>query len=458
MDGFSLYSNLPSCLDSQEQEFLFYEMAKLKEEYEKTGNVDTQKKYLAIREKLITHNLRMCTNFALKYCQKYNKMNDFEDICVESTIALTKAIDDYDQSRGLPLAKLAYKYMETQIFNVYVKSRNDALNMTDDTQILDKDGDEVEDGFFRFLSDDENISDSFAQKEFVADILNYIENIENDRHRTALKMFLGLGYKRKYSQNEIAEVLSCRQPTISKNLNFEKQKLKEYIATNYSQSFLDMAKEVKRTQFATDAEKDQYIFDSYFGLNGLEKKGSTELSVELGIPIGSLHRKIYRISDKLTEKEKKELQLDEIKYNNKRKVKYDDEYFLLILNDYYGLENNPILSTEEILRKYQIKSRSQLYQILERAKKKFMPEEMDELNEKRKTYRDDKQLEKSALCYYMNKGLKGYEKTSQLGIEKELGISRNTVRNSIKYYQEYLDSLTTEEREKLLGEDVIPEQ
>ena len=457
MEDFGYFS-FPQCLDKEEQEILLYEMVKLKEEYEKTGNVDTQKKYLEIREKLITHNLRMCFDFAIRYCQMNSRMKDLEDVFGECTTELIRALDVYNPSLGFSFATIAYKYMNTKLFHLFFDKQNDASNMKCDVKILNKDQDELEGGVFRFLSDDADIPENLGQKEFITDVINYIENIENDRNRTALKMSIGLGYRRKYKQIEIAKVLGCSRSLVAKIVIDEKQKIKEYIATNYSQFFPDIAKEVKDLQFTMDAEKEQYLFDSFYGLHGLEKKDINELSVELGISLSVAHNVINKIAETLSEEQKKELQIDEIKYNNKRKVKYDDDLLISVLNDYYGLENRPMLSLEEIFRKYKINSKKKLFTIIRMAKKKFMPEEMDELNEKRKTYRKDIKLEKCAICYYMNKGLKGYKKTSQLAIVKKLSIGRGVVFKSIKYYQEYLDSLTPEEREKVLSEDVAPEQ
>ena len=457
MGDFSYFSTLPKCLDKKEQEILLYEMAKLKDEYEKTGNVDTQKKYLGIREKLITHNLKICSDFAIKYCQKYGRMQEVEDFYDECTTELIRAIDDYDQSRGFSFATLAHKYMNTRLLNLFSENQNDALNMKCDVEILNKNEEEIEDGFFAFLSDGCDISENFAQKEFVADLINYINNIENERNRLALKMFIGLGYKRKYTQIEIAKVLGCSRSLIAKIVIDEKEKLKEYIATNYSQFFPDIAKEVKDSQFAKNAKKKKYLFYSFYGLHGLEKKDIDELSAELGISVSVAHDVINKKLATLSEKKKEKLQLEEIKPNIKLKVKYDDDLLVSVFNDYYGLENRPMLSSEELLKKYNI-SIEELYYILEKAKKELNIEERNQLKEKRKTYIDDKKLEKCALCYIMSKGLKGYEKTSQLEIAKEFGIDRRKVSQSIKKYQAYLDSLTPEEREKLLGEDVVPEQ
>ena len=134
--------------------------------------------------------------------------------------------------------------MDTKVFNLYLKSQRDALNYTDDKEILDKDEDEVSEGYFTFLYDDISIPEDLAQSEFVNDINNYIENIENERNRLALKMSLGIGYDKKYTHQEIGAILGWSRAMITRIINDEKYKLKEYIALNYPQSFPSFLTEV----------------------------------------------------------------------------------------------------------------------------------------------------------------------------------------------------------------------
>ena len=63
--------NLPLGHPARDAQDTFY----LKDEYEKTGDESIQKKYLDVREKIISHNLRMCFHFARNYCNKNNMMN-----------------------------------------------------------------------------------------------------------------------------------------------------------------------------------------------------------------------------------------------------------------------------------------------------------------------------------------------------------------------------------------------
>ena len=51
---YSFVSTLPNPLGKQEQEFLLYEMSKLKDELDKNDDNEAKKKYYEIREKLIS--------------------------------------------------------------------------------------------------------------------------------------------------------------------------------------------------------------------------------------------------------------------------------------------------------------------------------------------------------------------------------------------------------------------
>lgn len=453
---YSFVLTLPNTLDKQDQEFLLYEMSKLKEELGKNDDDNIKKKYYEIREKLISHNLKLCAAFAIKHCQKYNRMKVIEDVYCECVIELINAIDAYDIHSGNSFITLVYKYMDTRIFNLYIKSQKDALNYTDGREILDKGQEEISEGYFTFLYDDVSIPEDYAQSEFVNDINNYIENIENERNRLALKMSLGIGYDKKYTHQEIGVVLGWSRSMISRIIDDEKYKLREYIALNYPQSFPSFLTEVKKVDFKSLEERDKYIFESYYGLNGRLKKNGEDLSRELNIPLSTMWRMISQIKSTMTEEEKKKTNGIEVKGH----TKYDNEFLQLIFNKYYGLDGNEMISSEEIIRKYNIGSRIKLGEILFLAKNRLglSDEIIEELNNKRKEYRDKTFLEDCAKCYLMYNGIRGFEKKSQIQIGKELGIHRNTVYHRVKFYEEYLDGLTPEEKEKVLSEDFAPEQ
>ena len=80
----------------------------------------------------------------------------------ECVIELVKAIDAYDIHTGNSFSLLAYKYMNTRVFKLYVKAQCDVLNYIEDTEILNKDEDEVLDGYFTYLSDDNLIPEDYA--------------------------------------------------------------------------------------------------------------------------------------------------------------------------------------------------------------------------------------------------------------------------------------------------------
>ena len=160
---------------------------------------------------------------------------------------------------------------------------------------------------------------------------------------------------------------------------------------------------------------------------------------------------ISQIKGQRPEEDKKQIEGIEVKAN----IKYDNEFLQSILNDYYGLDGSEMLSSEEILRKYNITPRTKLGVIILSAKNrlKLTDEEIEQLNIRRKDYRDKLYLETCAKCYYMYKGIRGFEKKSQIQIGKENGVSRIMVFWRVKHYEEYLDSLTPEERESILSGD-----
>ena len=122
MNDFNIYlKKLPNALDQSEQGVLFYELSKLKSEYEHTHDALLLDKIDELRSLVCSHNLRLCAYVAKEYCMKHNRLKDMEDINNECVIALQRAIDDYDLDKNVSFDVFAHKYMSSHLLNLYLK-------------------------------------------------------------------------------------------------------------------------------------------------------------------------------------------------------------------------------------------------------------------------------------------------------------------------------------------------
>ena len=190
MDEFMrLWKTLPESFDSGTQNRKLEELALLKAEYEKTKEKKVEMKYLALRGEFIERNLRMCADYAFKYCEKYWDIGEVSDVFGECVYAMERALDAYDVSRGLSFATICYKYMQTHLMNLTTKRETDAVNITTDSD-LNRDNENEENSMFYSVYDDveSHIAEDFASQEVVKDICRFINSIKNENDRKMLKV------------------------------------------------------------------------------------------------------------------------------------------------------------------------------------------------------------------------------------------------------------------------------
>ena len=433
-------STLPDFLDEKEQGFLFYKMVNLKCE-----NSSDFEKYNEIREKLIAHNLRLCANFATNYCINNNCLNMIEDVYGESIVELVKSIDNYDISCGEDFSNFAYRNMQT---NCILSENVNDVECFDDDLITNL-----------FVSST-NIDNNFAENEFVSNIINFINSMPNERNIDIIKMRFGIDYDRCYSCIEIGEKFGLSRQYVHIVVNSIRDSIVRYLIDNYPLSYEEFINKYRNQNpnfddfsddrfltFASKKERNEYIYNSYYGLNGLCKKSINKLSHELDMSEEYLTSLISRL-----DVQKSEINLDKLAEGNSAKY---DEMIIAITCDYYGLNGNEMLSKEDIFVKYNITNmRTALLNKLLLKGKNLLglnDEEWKVLKERRDKLDKSKMFERRKLCYMLYYGLNGYDKLTINAIAEMVGIHRNYVIKDIDKFQEYLDGLWAEEREEILA-------
>lgn len=314
MDSFQKYiKELPDPLDKAEQDTLLYE-------YIKTQNEQ-------IREKLIYHNLIFCARYAINYCSKNDIMDKVEDINSICIMALVKAIEEYAFDKGASFSTFAYMHMNYGIKSDYYSLSKDVLNDALHISQLTEEGEDVDEDRLTFLHDssESHIDEDFGGECFVNDLMNFIDSWD-DNMRIAYKMFCGIGGYEKTSKRAIGLSLGVTWEKISKYI-FEGEKLiRDYIATHYSSSYPQIKRKTtdtywqmynrkysNHTEDGVECEDDfsmdkklitgvplvaqyEYEYNSYYGLNGYDKKTQLELAKELriGQTTVALHIKKYK--------------------------------------------------------------------------------------------------------------------------------------------------------------------
>lgn len=455
MDEFmSFWNSLPKHFDAKTQEGKLKELNLLKVEYEKTKEKKTEAKYLALRGELIERNLRMCADFAFKYCKTYWNDGEIDDIFSECVYAMERALDDYDVSRGGSFVTVCYKYMQTHLMNLTIKRETDAVNLTTESD-LNGDSENEENSVFYSVYDDveSHIAEDFASQEVVKDICRFINSIPNENDREMLKMATGIMCDRKYSTIEIGKAFNMSQSHASRLIIKVKNDLFNYLKEAYPElayGLADGARIVQSKEFSTNEERDEYIINSYYGLNGCEKKNPTQIARELGVSEGGIQARIKKLEE-LIKGKGIELQKDES--STRDGWKFSEELRNGVINDHYGLNGKPMLSTSEILSKYGITEKNRTGIIRNYLARKCTSEERKQLSAKRRNFEKFKNLDRDAYIYFSIYGLNGHEKKSQTQLSKEFAVHRSTVNDRMTRFEEYLNTLSDEERAKVLNSE-----
>ena len=430
-------------------------MAQLKQEFERTKEPRDEAKYLALRGEIIEHNLKMCLDYAYRHCRKIGNRDNIEDIFGECVVALEMAVDNFDVSRGLVFTTICYKYMETHLYNLYIKHHDDALNVTREISLVNEEDDDGGDIFY-FLADEgeSHIAEDVASDDTVRLILGFINSIQNKRDKEIFKMSLGIGCGREYTQRELGNMFNLAQSVVSRIIKKYKEELVEFLRVRGIDNVSSKV-EVKKLTFTSIEERNNYIFNSYYGINGCAKKDVRVLAGECGVVENHISYIIAKMRKAIkagqTQRGLSDLKVLEVK--RERTKKYSDELIKAVCEDYFGLNGKNILPMDEILTKHNISYNARHIIVCRYLRENHTEKECQEFYARREDFERKKKLKECVYIYFSFKGLNGYEKKTQLALARELGVSRCVIYDAIKKFEEYLNGLSEEERASILNGD-----
>ncbi len=177
------------------------------------------------REKLINHNMRLVAHVVKKYAGSA----ETDDLLSVGSVGLIKAINTYDEKKGVQLATYTARCIENEILMLLranKKFKNDVSLF--DTVGTDKDGNEMMLVDLLFEKDDSvfyEVDKSIEREKF----LNFIKGILTDREYTVLCLRYGLKGGQNYAQREVARFLQISRSYISRIEKKAVEKIKEAV-------------------------------------------------------------------------------------------------------------------------------------------------------------------------------------------------------------------------------------
>ena len=180
---------------------------------------------LEARNILIEHNLRLVAHISKKYISAVKLSSaDFDDLVSIGTIGLIKGIDSFNPEKNVRVVTYVSRCIENEIL-MYIRSTKKSIGdiFLQDPIGHDFDGNEIT--VMDVIRSEENpVPDEVGQRIEMADIINKMSDVLDERELLILKMRYGLYSGEEITQREISDMLGISRSYVSR---IEKKALKK---------------------------------------------------------------------------------------------------------------------------------------------------------------------------------------------------------------------------------------
>lgn len=185
--------------------------APLSREEEKEIFLQLEQGNESVREKLITHNLRLVVYIAKKFDSSGVPIEDMISI---GTIGLIKAVNTFSPQKNIKLATYASRCIENEILMYLRKSSNRRQDSSID-EPLNTDGEGNELLLSDILGSGENIGAQLEQQDEQSMLLHAVKSLSS-REQMIMEMRFGLCGQKEHTQKEVADLIGISQSYISR--------------------------------------------------------------------------------------------------------------------------------------------------------------------------------------------------------------------------------------------------
>ncbi len=190
--------SFPQPLSTQEEEQLLQRM--------KEGD-------LSCRNRLIEHNLRLVAHVVKKYS---NTIYETDDLISIGTIGLIKAVDSFNQGKGIRLATYASRCIENELLMLMRSSKKQSKEVS----LFDPVGSDKEGNTIQLLdicvAEEVDIVEQMEEQRQLKKLREYIDKVLTVREKEIILLRYGLEGGREVTQREIADKLNISRSYVSR--------------------------------------------------------------------------------------------------------------------------------------------------------------------------------------------------------------------------------------------------
>ncbi len=190
-------NSFPRALSSKEEKELFLKF--------KQGDIKA-------KSILIEHNLRLVAHITKKYC---SNASDQDDLISIGTIGLIKAVNTYDDSKGIKLATYASKCIENEVL-MYFRSQKKSSQDISINEPIDSDSEGNPLTLMDIVSVEDTIADDISDKIEFTKLYKFIEELDDEREKEIIILRYGLYGVSPLTQNQIAKKLDISRSYVSR--------------------------------------------------------------------------------------------------------------------------------------------------------------------------------------------------------------------------------------------------
>ena len=161
---------------------------------------------------IIEHNLRLVAHIVKKY---YSGSGEQDDLISIGTIGLIKAVNTFDESKGIKLATYASKCIENEIL-MYFRSQKKCSQDISINEPIDSDGEGNPLTLMDIISVEDTIADDIDDKITFAKLYRYVDELKDEREKTIIIMRYGLYDSEPMTQKQIAKRLNISRSYVSR--------------------------------------------------------------------------------------------------------------------------------------------------------------------------------------------------------------------------------------------------